>query len=205
VTAGSRTAGRVGLVVAALVLAPGARAQTPPADEGNPFMNILRYGGTTKPPEAPSSAEDVAYCPVPEITEGGSALQSQGGGGVRSQISIAQVSRSCTPGPGGTVLVRVGVQGRALLGPGGSPGRFDAPVTISIKRGTEIVTRRTQRAAATIPPGQASGTFTVVEDGLSVPAAYANEFDIEVGLGGAAKPARAPRRKPAAPPAEQPG
>ncbi len=37
---------------------------------------------------------------------------------------------------------------------------------------------------------------------MSVPAAYASEFDIEVGLGGAAKPARAPRRKPAAPPAD---
>ncbi len=80
-TAGSRTAGRVGLLVAALVLAPGARAQTAPADEGNPFMNMLRYGGTTKPPEAPASAEDVAYCPVPEIAEGGSAIQSQAAAG----------------------------------------------------------------------------------------------------------------------------
>ncbi|MEH3146415.1 MAG: hypothetical protein PGN34_13935 [Methylobacterium frigidaeris] len=201
-TAGSRTAHRVGLLVAAVILSSGAGAQTPPADEGNPFMNILRYGGTTKPPEAPPTVDEV-YCPVPEIAEGGASIQSQGGGGLRSQISIAQVSRSCAPGPGGTTVVRVGVQGRALLGPGGSPGRFDAPVTIAIKRGTEIVTRRTQRAVASIPAGQASGAFTVVEEGLSVPAPYANEFGIEVGLGGAAKPARAPRRKPAA--TEQPG
>ncbi|TGE00343.1 hypothetical protein EU555_09890 [Methylobacterium nonmethylotrophicum] len=186
------------LVLAFLGLAAPARAQSAaPQDEGNPFLNIFKYGGTTKPPEAPPNPDDV-YCPIIDITEGGSSLQTLAGGIVRTQIRLGQLSRSCRSGPNGGTVVTVGVQGMVLLGPGGAPGRFNAPVTITVKNGTQVIDRRSRQAAATIPAGQASGTFTVVEDGFSVPAGLARDFEIEVGLGGSGKPARAPRRKPAA-------
>ncbi|WP_238313162.1 hypothetical protein [Methylobacterium crusticola] len=188
-------AARAGLLAAAaLAAAPAARAQ----DDGNPFLNIFKYGGTTKPPEAPPSPDSV-YCPVIEVAEGKASLQTLGGTGVRTQVRLGQLSRACTPGPNGTTLVSVGVEGRALLGPGGSPGRFEAPFTVTLKHGTVVIARRARRAAVTIPPGEANASFAIVEDGFSVPAAYVNDFDIEVGLGGSAgKAPRAPRRKPAA-------
>ncbi len=190
----------LGAVLTLGALAAPAQAQTAaPQDEGNPFVNIFKYGGTTKPPEAPPSPDDV-YCPIIDVTEGGSSLQTMAGGTVRTQIRLGQLSRACRPGPNGGTVVSVGVQGVVLLGPGGAPGRFNAPVTITVKNGTQILARRTHQGAVTIPAGQASGTFTVVEDGIVVPAALAKDFDIEVGLGGVAKPARAPRRKQAAPP-----
>jgi hypothetical protein len=191
--------GTLGLAVALLgVLATPVRAQNAaPQEGGNSFLNIFKYGGTTKPPEAPPSPEDV-YCPTIDVSEGGSSLQTMAGGTVRTQIRLGQISRSCQPGPSGSVTVAVGVQGVVLLGPGGAPGRFNAPVTITVKNGTQVITRRSRQAAATIPAGSASGSFTVVEDGISVPANLAQDFEIEVGLGGASKPARAPRRKPAA-------
>ncbi|MGE7413475.1 hypothetical protein [Methylobacterium tarhaniae] len=192
--------GTLGLVLALGTPAAPARAQNAaPPDEGNPFTNIFKYGGTTKPPEAPPSLDDV-YCPIIDITEGGSSLQTLAGGTVRTQIRLGQLSRSCRPAEGGSTVVTVGVQGVVLLGPGGAPGRFTAPVTVTVKNGTQVVGRRSRQAVATIPPGEASGTFTVVEEGFVVPAALAKDFEIEVGLGAAPRPARAPRRKPAAPP-----
>ncbi|BCM82801.1 hypothetical protein NS228_03860 [Methylobacterium indicum] len=190
----------LGAVLTLGVLAAPAQAQTAaPQDEGNPFVNIFKYGGTTKPPEAPPSPDDV-YCPIIDVTEGGSSLQTMAGGTVRTQIRLGQLSRACRPGPNGGTVVSVGVQGVVLLGPGGAPGRFNAPVSITVKNGTQILARRTHQGAVTIPAGQASGSFTVIEDGIVVPAAQAKDFDIEVGLGAIGKPARAPRRKQAAPP-----
>ncbi len=192
--------GTAGVALALGVLAAPAQAQTAaPQDEGNPLLNIFKYGGTTKPPEAPPNPDDV-YCPIIDISEGGSSLQTLAGGTVRTQIRLGQLSRSCQPGPSGSTLVTIGVQGVVLLGPGGAPGRFNAPVTITVKNGTQVIARRSRQAAATIPAGSVNGTFTVVEEGISVPAGLARDFEIEVGLGGVQKPARAPRRKPAAPP-----
>ncbi len=188
----------LGLILALAGLAAPAQAQSAaPQDEGNPLINIFKYGGTTKPPEAPPSPDDV-YCPIIDVAEGGSSLQTMAGGTVRTQIRLGQLSRSCQPGPNGGTIVSIGVQGVVLLGPGGAPGRFNAPVTITVKNGTQIIARRSRQASTTIPTGQASGSFTVVEDGIAVPANLARDFEIEVGLGAAPKPARAPRRKPAA-------
>lgn len=194
--------GTLGLAWMLGALAAPVQAQNAaPQDEGNPLVNIFKYGGTTKPPEAPPNPDDV-YCPIIDVTEGGSSLQTMAGGIVRTQIRLGQLSRACQPGPNGATSVTIGVQGVVLLGPGGAPGRFNAPVTITVKNGTQVIARRSRQAAAIIPAGQANGSFTVVEDGISVPANLARDFEIEVGLGGAPKPARAPRRKPAAAPAD---
>ncbi|WP_246775734.1 hypothetical protein [Methylobacterium aquaticum] len=186
------------LALAFSLLAASAQAQNAaPPDEGNPFTNIFKYGGTTKPPEAPPSLDDV-YCPTIDVAEGGASLQTMAGSTVRTQIRLGQVSRSCQPGANGGIVVTVGVQGMVLLGPGGAPGRFNAPVTVTVKNGSQVIARRSRQGSATIPAGQASGSFTVVEEGIVVPANLARDFEIEVGLGSSGKPARAPRRKPAA-------
>jgi hypothetical protein len=89
--------------------------------------------------------------------------------------------------------VKVGVQVRALLGPGGSGGRFDAPVTIVLKRGDTTILTRSRRVALTIPAGQFEQSGVVVEDGMAVPAGI-GEFDIEVSLGSPGR-AAAPRSR----------
>ncbi|ACA19213.1 conserved hypothetical protein [Methylobacterium sp. 4-46] len=194
-TAGTSLRGCAVLLCAVALAGPAAAQED---DGSNPLLNIFRYGGTTKPPEAPANPDDV-YCPIIDITEGGSSIQSGTGTGIRHQISLAQVSRECGPGPGGSVLVKVGVQGRVLLGPAGAPGRFEAPVTVTVKQGGTVFARRTRRASVTIPAGAASASFAVVEDGITVPARAANEFEIEVGLGGAGKPAKRGRGAGSAP------
>ena len=45
----------------------------------------------------------------------------------RYQVSIGQTARECTPA-GGVMTMKVGVQGRILLGPAGGPGQVDIPL-----------------------------------------------------------------------------
>jgi hypothetical protein len=143
-------------------------------------------GGAVAPRNAagavPVAPEDV-FCPRVGVLDGGGAIQVQGG---RSQVSLGQVARECLGQSDGSTLVKVGVQGRAILGPGGSPGRYDVPVRIVVKQGDRVFANRVQRTGVQIPPGDTLGSFAIVEDRIVVPASAAQDFEIEVGLGGAA-------------------
>jgi hypothetical protein len=158
---------------------------------GASFGERLMLAGPTVPPSMPEETSDV-YCPTVGVIEGGAALQAYSGGRVgdaaalRNQITLGQLARECTGQPDGTTQVRVGVEGRALLGAGaGSGGTFSVPVRVVLKRGERVIATRVRTASVTIPAGETQGSFIIVEEGLSVPAADAQTFDIEVGLGGA--------------------
>jgi hypothetical protein len=131
-------------------------------------------------------APEDAFCPQIGVAEGGAALRSGDGSAVRSQVMLGQLARECLGQSDGSTLVKVGVQGRALLGVGGSAGRFDVPVRVVVRQGDRVIANRVRRAAVQIPPGDTQGSFAVVEDGIVVPASAAQDFEIEVGLGGAA-------------------
>lgn len=188
-------------LVLAASLATVAAAAPCRAEEGNIFTNLFKYGGTTVPPSQPKELE-AAYCPSVDVSEGGAALRIMAGDAVRTQITLARMSRECARREDGSIAVRVGVEARVLLGPAGTPGRFDVPLTVLIKNGDKVVASRTERKAAVIAPGEAQGFATLVAEGLTVPAALTADYEIEVSLGGgaraAAKPAKAKRRKPAA-------
>lgn len=179
------------------------------AEEGNFLTNMFKYGGPTVPPSQPKDLGE-PYCPQVDVPEGGAAIRSFGGKGgdnasLRNQVTLGRIARECNRLAEGGLSVKVGVAGQVLLGPAGAPGRFEAPLQISIKYGDKVVATRARRVAVSVAPGEAQGLFTVVEDGLIVPPAMAEDYEIVVTLGGSpAKPA--PRkRKPAAPPAEAAG
>jgi len=116
-----------GLLVLGVLAASGARAE-----EGNILSNIFKYGGTTVPPSQAPELE-AAYCPPVGVTEGGAALQAMGGqagnaASIRTQMSLGRLARECTRRQDGSVSVKVGVEGRVLLGPAGAPGRFDVRI-----------------------------------------------------------------------------
>jgi hypothetical protein len=157
---------------------------------------IFNFGGAApaaKPGEAPP--EEVT-CPQVDVPTGGAALTTTAGAGaVRSQISLANFARECTPQPDGSVVVKIGVEGRALLGPGGSAGRLDAPLRFILKTGETVIASRAKRVPVTIPSGETQAGFTVVEEGFVVPKQHAQDFAIEVALGAGAPEKRAPRRE----------
>lgn len=171
------------------------------AQEGNAFTNLFKYGGTTVPPSQPAPLEE-PYCPTVDVPEGGAALRNPpgatGSAGLRSQTTLGRLARECTRLQDGSIRVKVGIEGHVLLGPAGAPGRFEAPVTISLKSSGKTIVSRVRRVAVAVSPGEAQRLFSLIEDDLMVPAAMTGDYDIEVRLGGGT-PQRAPaKRKPAA-------
>jgi hypothetical protein len=193
----SRVGLRAALTVAAC-LTMSACSSTSEGGGAGGMLNAFFYGGSVPPSLPPDQAE--VPCPQVGIAPGGAAINSYAGGrtgapeAMRSQLSIVNLARECRGRPDGAIVIKVGVEGRALVGPAGGAGHFDAPVRFAIKEGERVVASASRRASVTLRPGETQGSFLVVEEGLVVPPGT-RAFDIEVGLGGSAeRPARRARR-----------
>jgi hypothetical protein len=160
----------------------------------NPFAGLWSGPADEAAPTVISGAADAdEFCPVVDIIEGGAALRLGGmeSNSVRHQLTINQTARQCTANPGGGYTLRVGVQGLALLGPAGRPGRFDAPVRVRVTRGDTVIFDRTQQVSVTVPAGETQAQFVHVEQGIVVPPSP-DDAKIAVGLG---SPPPAARRR----------
>ena len=124
---------------------------------------------------------------------------------VRYLLSVNQLARQCTQ-VGADLVMKIGVEGRIVLGPAGAPGQVDVPLRYAVIRegvAPKTITTKFKRFAAEVPTGQSSWTFSDVEDGVSFPMPSHTElstyvvyvgFD-ELGDGAEKKPAA---KKPAA-------
>lgn len=163
--------------------------------------NVLMFQSTTPPPpdQLPKDEDDMTVvCPEVIVADGGAALRAQAGqdsSGLRYQVSITNVARECTPTGNGGFRLKVGVEGRVLLGPAGGAGSYGATLTTTVTRGTSVVARRAARVGGTIPGGQGGTDFSHVEDGIVVPPGQSDvEIIVGLGQGGAVSPARHRRR-----------
>lgn len=133
-------------------------AQTLPTDFECPGVAIRRGAGTLSVSANP--AEPTAL-------------------NLRYQVGIADTARECRLV--GTMLsMKVGVQGRVVVGPAGGPGQIDVPLRIAIvQEGVEPKTlvSKLQRLAVTVPPNDFNVGFTHVEDELIFPMPKGNEID----------------------------
>lgn len=156
---------------------------------GSTLSNLVKYGSTTEPPvQRPAGDQEAAYCPQVLVIDGRSAIRHG-----ENQISISNIARECTERPDGSVVVKVGIEGLALLGRGGGGGRFNVPVVFRITQGDKVIVTRTRQAAVSVGGGETQASFVTVEGGMVVPP-KSGGYDIEVGLGGASG-ARASRRR----------
>lgn len=173
------------------------------------FGNLLAFH-TTAPGPAPTAAgvpEQPMQCPSIQVLDGTAAYRTYAGTeqtneSVRYQFSMGDVARDCTHS-GKDVLLKVGVSGRVLLGPAGSPGAFTVPVRIAVRHdgdGKAVATKFYQ-VPATIAAGADSTSFQVVSDPIAVPFVSANaddDYTILVGFDAGAKvpPVAAGEKKP---------
>jgi len=70
------------------------------------------------------------------------------------------------------MTIRVGVQGRIILGPGGGPGVVEVPIRFAlVQEGVQpkTVWTRFYKVPVTIAEGQPNVAFTHIEDDLTVP------------------------------------
>lgn len=163
----------------------GSSAPATQTSTGSSLLGGLFGGGTaTRSADVESvSSEDEPTCPAVSIAPGGAALRVGGGTSeaVRSQVTITDVARECARAPDGGVTMRVGAEGRVLVGPAGASGALGATMRIEVRRGDQVVTTRSVRVGASIPGGQAQAGWVHVEQGIVVPgSALRSGADVDV-------------------------
>src|SRR5215211_1025240 len=130
---------------------------------------------------AQASAEPTASmdddCPSVDVRTGASTLaiatKTEGATAtdMRYQLSFNQMARQCYRA-GATVRIRVGVQGRLVVGPAGAPAQADVPLRYAVVReGVEpkTIVTKFRRLPVAIPPGATNVAFTDIEEDLSFP------------------------------------
>lgn len=176
--------------VGALVLTAASLAACSPTSgdgAGSSIANVFLYGGTTVPPPMELPQFD-APCPQVDILPESAAIRSYAGAqantNLRSQVAIANVARECVVADDGSFNIKVGVELRALLGPRGAPGRFDAPLRIVLRDNSQTFDERRARASVSIPPGSTQASVVIVEEGMRVPSSAGDNYLIEIGIEG---------------------
>lgn len=202
-----RLPGRIGRFVlpAALALALAGCGSSGSSSSGEPSTaqklgNILVFQSATPPPanQLPTDNDVYFACPQVIVADGGAAIRAQSGGdsgSLRSQVSITTVARECSQATKeGGFNLKVGVEGRILIGPAGGPGSYGATLITQVLRNNNVVARRTARVGGTIPSGQSGADFSHVESNITVPPG-SGDVEIIVGLSpGGGEPARRRRR-----------
>jgi len=170
---------------------PSAAASTSAASSSSSFSdrfsNFVLGSPATAGEGAGVTPPDID-CPTVEIRQG-AATYSQSGPdngstalSLRYQANFLRGARECAL-RAGTVNMKVGVEGRVILGPAGSPGTLTLPVRLALVReGVEPKTIWTKfyMVPVNVPSGESNVTFTHVEEDLSFPMPSAADFDAYV-------------------------
>jgi hypothetical protein len=100
---------------------------------------------------------------------------------LRYQVTVTTTARECRLGPDNTVSMKVGMQGRVILGPeGGNPGTVNVPIRFAVVRETietKVIATKLDRVAVTIPPNDSNVLFTHVTEGLDFPMPRGADID----------------------------
>jgi hypothetical protein len=180
------------LIAATLVLAGTAAAQDRESDEGF-FTRLFNRGKAEL--STTESKDQTLDCPQVQVPSGQSSLRvgGEGSASVRHQFSVGDVARECAVA-GNQLTIKVGVKGRVVLGPAGSPGSYSAPLRIGIRQqlGEKIIVSKVVNVGAKIEPGTTGANFIVVTEPFAVPFTTmhaADDYEVVVGFGKDAKTA----------------
>lgn len=193
--------------LAALALAGcgGGAGSLEPGGESasNKLASILAFG-TTSPPPAPPAADPNALrliCPTVDVPDGAAALRvgGQDGSSVRYQYSLGETARECALA-GNQISIKVGLEGRVLIGPAGSAGSFSVPVRVAIQRVNDlkVETSKVYKVAVSVAPGETQGSFQLITEPILVPYKHedaSDDYAIIVGFDGARTAAPVQRRR----------
>jgi hypothetical protein len=169
------------------------------SDEG--FFSRLLNRGKSELGVAPANKDPTVDCPEIRVPMGEASLRvgGQESASVRHQFSVGDVARECAVA-GNQLTIKVGVKGRVVLGPAGTPGSYSAPLRIGVRaqKGEKMLVNKVFNVGATIAPGAARADFTVVTEPFAVPFTTehaADDYEVVLGFGKDAKAAAAPGEK----------
>jgi hypothetical protein len=159
-----------------------------------PFSDRISslFGRSTQQesPRAPTTPTTEEFdCPRIDIRQGASTLLVNAGqasgeeGGalaLRYQGTFVRAARECRV-TGNMVNIRIGVEGRVILGPAGGPGPISVPLRFALVSETlnsmKPVWSKLQIINVDIPPQTPNMNFTHIVEDLTVPIPPASELD----------------------------
>lgn len=170
---------------------PATQADGSSSSFGSQILQLL--SGTPSKPTADSPEPSTSiHCPPVDVRSGASTLSvtaptvdastDSSAMSLRYQGTFAHFARECALVES-NLKIKVGVQGRIILGPTGGPGQFEIPLRIAmVREGPEPKTVWTKfyKLPIVIPEGQAYVNFTQIEDDLTVPKPNAADLEAYV-------------------------
>lgn len=194
---------------------PTAASPPPPAPSGSPSLSnkVENFfaGSSDKAPQSVANAAADAECPLIEIREGASTLTigptAENGTpdamALKYQGSFVRAARQCSV-VAGQMMIKVGVQGRIIVGPAGGPGEVNVPLRIAVvsetPAGTKPIVTKLIIIPVTVASAVDSPVFTHIEDAISFPLPSSADLDhyvVYIGFDPLAEQAQEkPKEKP---------
>lgn len=170
------------IMLAALVAACSSDGTTTGSTGSSRFAELFSKPAASTPAGTTNAAAtsndfDPTDCPPVDVRQGASTFtvntqaKNPAEAQLRYQGTFAQTARSCARS-GPTMTMKVGVQGRVILGPGGGPGQVDVPVRFAlVQEGIQPKTIWTKfyRVPVIVGEDQSSVAFTHIEEDLTIP------------------------------------
>lgn len=178
-------AARAALVACSLLLALPAVAEESITDKLGGWLGFGKSSTAPATGNNPAGPAVEVDCPSVAVRQGASTLSITEPGAeagpmtTRYQVSIGQMARDCAA-LGGMITMKVGVEGRVLLGPAGGPGQVDIPLRMAVVQegpNPKTVLSKFYKLAVAIPPGQTAVPFVHVEQDLSFPTPRGGDLD----------------------------
>ena len=153
---------------------PGAPGAAPAATSS--LFNVFA-GSSAKGAQTVAGAQPDVNCPPVEVRQGASTLTigsngNQSAMAVKYQGEFTREARDCAV-VSGNIVMRIGVQGRVILGPAGGPGQVEVPLRIAVVQetpgGARPITTKFIRIPVTVTSNDSNPVFTHVEEGMSFP------------------------------------
>jgi hypothetical protein len=196
--------------------APTASTTPAPASSNTSFTSRVKsfFAGDSAnlfaaAPKAAANATPDIDCPSVEIRQGAGTMPVNAPGtenaalSLRYQVSFVQTARECIV-RGNDLTIKVGVQGRIVVGPAGGPGQITVPLRYALVReGLEPQTLWTRlfMVPVTIPENQLNLPWLHIEEEMTVPLPPGRELEAYmVYIGFDPDGATPPKPKPAAKP-----
>jgi len=169
-------------------------ASPPPASHG--FSLTQMFGSSSaKAPQTAAGAQPDVNCPPVDIRRGAGTLaigpdSEKTALTLKYQIEFTREARDCAVS-GNMMVMRVGVEGRVVLGPAGGPGQVNVPLRMAVVRetpsgGTQPVQTKFVLIPVVIGPNQGSAAFAHVEEGLTfpmpTPTAQLDDYIVYIGF-----------------------
>ena len=143
-----------------------------------PMGNIFSSSPTQNPdnpnPNANPSVSAEDDCPGATIRQGAGAWAQNAGQGpsnIRYQANIVQIARECAV-LGDTMTIKVGVEGRVLVGPKGGAGNVTVPLRIALVQDgpqPRPIISKFYAVNVNVAQGASQQSFTQVDDDLTFP------------------------------------